>query len=215
MKQLKYLFIILLAFTFSCVTKTQINIDEDIYIIYSKIIDDRTGLERRPWYDDPKIADKYTQADSFKLFLKYKDSIKAYLKKKSLYVLIKDSTIDINDEMPMLKYSVNNNKLFFKEYFNGDSSFKKMILKWKPLKFTKEKIISEKLKPTFQYSVINEISKNPNDLLIRAITLSNVVFDKSQTKAILYVVDGSGILYFLEKIKSQWKIKETLVTWQE
>ncbi len=213
MNQLKYVCIFLVVFTFSCVSKNYFNNEDDRYQIYSAIINKRSHLEKKPWYEDTKIPDRYSKGDSRSIYLKYKDSMKTLMKKKKFYILINDTTIDSTVEMQELKDSINNNKLFFKEYFNGDSNFKSFILNWRPLNSARKKIILEKLTPTFQYHLSHNHPKNENDYILASLNFSDVTFDNSKTKAIVYLIDKGGIFYFLEKIHDLWVIKGFIETW--
>lgn len=213
MNLLKYVCIIFVVCTFSCVSKNYFNNEDNRYQIYSAIIDERSHLEKTPWYEDTKIPERYSTDDSLSIYLRYKDSMKILMKKKKFYILVNDTTIGNTVEMQELKYSINNNMLFWKEYFNGDSSFKSFILNWRPISPTRKKISLEKLTSTFQYQLSHIDPKNENDYILASLNFSDVIFDDSKTKAIVYLVDGGGTFYFLAKINSQWFIKNNIVTW--
>jgi len=213
MNHLKYVSIIFVVCTCSCVSKNYINNEDNRYQIYSAIIDGRSHLEKTPWYEDKEIPATYSTEDSLSIYLRYKDSMKILMKKKKFYILINDTTIDCTVEMQELKDSVNNNKLFYKEYFNGDLSFKSFILNWRPISPTRKKISLEKLTPTFRYRLSHIHPKNENDYILASLNFSDVTFDSSKTKAIVYLIDKGGFFYFLEKINNQWFIKNSIVTW--
>ena len=67
--------------------------------------------------------------------------------------------------------------------------------------------------PTFQYHLSHNHPKNENDYILASLNFSDVTFDNSKTKAIVYLIDKGGIFYFLEKIDKQWFIKNIIVTW--
>jgi hypothetical protein len=215
MKRLKYLVIICMVSTYSCLTKQQTNIDKEKYMVYSAVIDKCINAEHNPLIGGKKERRDFTDLDTSVVveYNKYVDSIEATLRGKSFYVLvIADSSIE--EKMSELQYSVKSNDLFFKEALNGDSSFKDFILEWKPSKAGNKRIEIEKLKSRFKYSVSDKRLFGKNDYLIESIALSEIAFDKTYTKAILYTVSSGGALYFVEKKSGQWFIKASISLWE-
>lgn len=135
------------------------------------------------------------------------------MNKMNFYVLIKDTTVSSAVEMNELKDSVINNVFFFKEYFSGDTSFKRIILDWKPLNIKGERIMITKLKPVFQYHLSLTASTNEQDYLLASLQFSDITFDNNHTKAIVYVIDSGGGFCFLEKANNQWIIKNEITMW--
>jgi hypothetical protein len=214
MKQFKHLTIICLAFMYSCSTKSPIDINKEKYLIYSAVIDKCINAEHNPLIGGKKERRNFSGIDTTIIikYNKYTDSVELALRDKAFYVLVTDSTIE--DEMGMLQYSVKNNSLFFKESLNGDSSFKDFILEWIPSNTGKKKIEVEKLKSPFKYKVSNKELFGKNDYLLKSIALSEIAFDKTYTKAILYTVNAGGDLYFVEKRLGQWLVKASISLWQ-
>lgn len=196
----------------SCQHRIKINYDDEIIEIYSRVIDKCTGLERTQWYDKEKIPTAFSKGDSPQIYLQYKDSIKAILKKKIFYVKIDDTTISMEDEMKELKDSCIRSK-FFKQYFDNDSNFIDLILKWQPSKNKREIIPTDKLRPSFNYQISTKVFSNEKYYLLTSLKLSNVFIDTNHSQAIVYTEQKGGIFFFLAKVKKKWVVKNQLMTW--
>jgi len=126
---------------------------------------------------------------------------------------INDTIADFRDELGTLIYSVQKNALFFKEYCQGDSSFKNFILAIKTIKTDKEIMDLEKLKAKTKINI-------NLDRLIKAepwhqtINLSKIVFNKNKDKAILFVTaSSSGSWVFVELTNKRWTVKHEILSW--
>ena len=109
---------------------------------------------------------------------------------------INDTIKDFKDELGTLIYSVQNNELFFKEYCQGDTSFKNFILAIKTIKSDKEIIDLEKLKAKTQIKINLDKLIKPEPWH-HTIDFSKIVFNEKKDKAILFVTgSSSGYLGF-------------------
>jgi hypothetical protein len=130
------------------------------------------------------------------------------------YVIgINDTIKDFKDELGTLIYSVQNNDLFFKEYCQGDSSFKSFILTIKTIKTDKEIMDVEKLKAKTRINInLNKLIKP--EPWHHAIIFSKIVFNKEKDKAILFITgDSSGSWFLVELIKKKWTVKHKILLW--
>lgn len=128
-------------------------------------------------------------------------------------IAINDTIKDFKNELATLIYSVENNDLFFKEYCQGDSSFKKFILAIKTIKNDKGRMDLKKLK------LKTEININLAKLIKlkpwnNTIDFSKIVLNKTKDKAILFIVDSSsGSWLFVELSNKKWTVKHEILSW--
>jgi hypothetical protein len=136
-----------------------------------------------------------------------------FLPDRPYIIGVNDTTKDFENELGTLIYSVQSNNLFFKEYCEGDSSFKNFILAIKPIKTEKEIMDLEKLKSKTKIHInLNRLIKP--EALHHTINFSNIVFNKGKDKAILFVVvNSSGSWLLVELINKKWTIRHDILSW--
>jgi hypothetical protein len=126
---------------------------------------------------------------------------------------INDTIKDFREELGTLIYAVQNNDLFFKEYCQGDSSFKDFILAIKTIRTDKEIMDVERLKGKTNININLDKLINPKPWH-HTIDFSKVVFNKNRNKGILFVIgSSSGSWFFVELTKSGWKVKHEILSW--
>ncbi len=126
---------------------------------------------------------------------------------------INDTIKDFKDELGTLIYSGQNNELFFKEYCQGDTSFKNFILAIKTIKSDKEIIDLEKLKAKTQIKINLDKLIKPEPWH-HTIDFSKNVFDEKKDKAILFVTgSSSGSWVFVELTNKKWTVKHEILSW--
>ena len=126
---------------------------------------------------------------------------------------INDTIRDFKDELGTLIYSVQNNELFFKEYCQGDSSFKDFILAIKTIKIDKEIMDLEKLKAKTKINInLDKLIKL--EPWHHTMDFSKIVFNKNKDKAILFVTgSSSGSWVFVELTNKGWTVKHEILSW--
>jgi hypothetical protein len=131
----------------------------------------------------------------------------------SYIVGINDTIKDFKDELGTLIYSVQNNELFFKEYCQGDTSFKNFILAIKTKKTDKEIMDLEKLKAKTKIKINLDRLIKPEPWH-HTIDFSKIVLNKNKDKAILFVTgSSSGSWVFVELINKRWTVKHEILSW--
>ena len=126
---------------------------------------------------------------------------------------INDTIKDFKDELGTLIYSVQNNELFFKEYCQGDTSFKNFILAIKTIKTDKEIMDLEKLKAKTKIKINLDRLIKPEPWH-HTIDFSKIVLNKNKDKAILFVTgSSSGSWVFVELINNRWTVKHEILSW--
>jgi hypothetical protein len=136
-----------------------------------------------------------------------------FLPDRRYIIGVNDTIKDFKDELVTLIYSVQNNNLFFKEYCEGDSSFKNFILGIKPINTDKEIMDLEKLKSKTKIHInLNRLIKP--EALHHTINFSTIVFNKGKDKAILFVIgNSSGSWVLVELINRKWTIRHDILSW--
>jgi hypothetical protein len=136
-----------------------------------------------------------------------------FLPDRQYVICVNDTIKDFKDELVTLIYSVQNNNRFFKEYCEGDSSFKNFILAIKPIKTDKEIMDLEKLKPKTKIHINLDRLIKP-EALHHTINFSKIVFNKGKDKAILFVIgNSSGSWVLVELINKKWTIRHNILSW--
>lgn len=132
----------------------------------------------------------------------------------SPYIIgINDTIKDFKDELGTLIYSVQNNDQFFKEYCQGDSSFKNFILAIKTIETDKEIMDIEKLKSKTKIHInLNRLIKP--EPWHHTIEFSKIVFNKAKDKAILFKIGtSSGSWLLVELTDKKWIVKHKILSW--
>ncbi|MEO6231269.1 MAG: hypothetical protein ABJB11_20120 [Ferruginibacter sp.] len=130
------------------------------------------------------------------------------------YVIgINDTIKAFKDELGTLIYSVQNNDLFFKEYCQGDSSFKTFILSIKTINTNNEVMNLEKLKAKTKINIDLDKLIKPEPWH-HTIKFSKIVFNKDKTKAILFITESSsGSWVFVELTNNGWSVRHEILSW--
>ena len=125
---------------------------------------------------------------------------------------INDSIRDFKEELETLIYSVQNNELFFKEYCNGDYSFKDFILAIKPVRTDNEIINLERFKERTKINItLDKLIKR--ELWHNTINFSKIVFNKNKDKAILFITgSSSGSWVFVELVNKKWVVQHEILS---
>lgn len=132
----------------------------------------------------------------------------------SPYVIgINDTIKDFKDELGTLIYAVQNNDLFFKEYCEGDSSFKNFILGIKTIKTDREIMDLERLKTKTKIHINLDRLIKPEPWH-HTLDLSKIVLNKSKDKAVLFITgSSSGSWLFVEFADQRWIVKHKILSW--
>ena len=126
---------------------------------------------------------------------------------------INDTVQDFKEELETLIYSVQNNELFFKEYCQGDDSYRDFILAIKPI--NTDTVIMDlgklKAKTTINITLDKLIKPQPWHHIIN---FSKIIFNKNKNKAILFVAgSSSGSWFFVELTNKNWTVKHEILSW--